>query len=126
MHELGLAMDIYRTCREAVAQHGPGRLEWVKVAIGELAAVEPELLLFAWNAVTQEGPDHAARLEVEWRQARQCCSSCGGPVERARGAWLSFCPACGKVLELEGGDELEILSVGFVSQDEGGGDGSNG
>ncbi len=123
MHELGLAMDIHRTCREAVAPHGPGRLEWVKVAIGELTAVEPELLAFAWQAVTQDGPDAGARLEVEWRAARQCCPGCGGTVERPRGTWLYQCPTCERVLAVEGGDELEVLSVGFVPSGEGAGDG---
>lgn len=122
MHELGLAMDIYRTCREAVASHGPGRLEWVKVAIGELAAVEPDLLTFAWQAVTQDGPDAGARLEVEWRAARQYCPGCGGAVERPRGAWLYQCPSCERVLAVEGGTELDVVSVGFVPCGEGVGD----
>lgn len=119
MHELGLALDIYRTCREAVAGHGAGRLEWVKVAIGELAAVEPDLLGFAWQAVTEGGPDAGARLEVEWRAARQRCPQCGAAAERVRGAWLSLCPTCERVLAVEGGDELEVLSVGFLAAEEG-------
>ncbi len=113
-------MDIYRTCRDAVAQHGPGRLEWVKVAIGELAAVEPDLLVFAWQSVTQDSPDAGARLEVEWRPARQFCAACGESLERLRGAWLNLCPSCGRVLAIEGGNELDVLSVGFLADREGG------
>lgn len=126
MHELGLAMDIYRTCRDAVAGQGPGRLEWVKVAIGELAAVEPDLLVFAWQAVVQDGPDAGARLEVEWRPARQYCPACGGFLERPRGAWLHLCPSCERVLAVEGGDELDVLSVGFLAGAEGGEHGRDG
>jgi len=120
MHELGLAMDIYRTCRDAVAGHGPGRIEWVKVAIGELAAVEPDLLVFAWQAVTQDGPDAGARLEVEWRPARQSCPTCGLVPARSPGAWLRLCHSCGQVLAVEGGDELDVLSVGFLADGDGG------
>ncbi|MGE5235368.1 MAG: hydrogenase maturation nickel metallochaperone HypA [Acidobacteriota bacterium] len=114
MHELSIAHEIYRTSRAAVAEHGRGRIETVKVAVGELSAVEPDLLVYAWEAVVGGGPDAGARLEVEWHPAVQHCPSCGQQAERAAGSWLRLCPACGQALAIEGGDELDVLQVAFV------------
>ncbi len=54
---MGIALEVYRTCRETVESHGGGRLERVRLAVGELSAVEPELLVYAWEAVIAETPD---------------------------------------------------------------------
>jgi hydrogenase nickel incorporation protein HypA/HybF len=105
--------------------HGPGRLEEVRVAVGELSAVEPELLKFAWEAVTAGGRDAAARLEIDWRVSRQNCEACGEIQERPAGSWLPLCPRCGGPLAIEGGRELDILQISFTPDgtDEAGGAG---
>ena len=100
--------------RDAVASHGLGRLESVRVAIGELTAIEPELLAFAWQALTDGGPDAGSALEVEWHGARQHCPSCNADKPRAPSSWLRLCPDCGGVLVVSGGDELDLLQVTFV------------
>jgi hydrogenase nickel incorporation protein HypA/HybF len=121
MHEMGITMSIYDTARAAVAGHGEGRLETVRVAVGELSAVEPELLKFAWEAITAESPDAGSVLEVEWRPAHQHCPACGEDKPRSSGFWLRVCPDCGEPLQVNGGDELDILRVSFLSYDEQGG-----
>ena len=114
MHELSLATEIYRTARAAVDARGPGRLDSVKVAIGELAAVEPELLVYAWEAVVSGGPDAGAKLEVEWHPAQQVCATCGKVAERLEGAWMRLCPTCGAPVHVEGGDELDVLQLSYT------------
>jgi hydrogenase nickel incorporation protein HypA/HybF len=116
VHELGIAAEIYRSCREAADTRGGGRLESVTVAVGELSGVEPELLAYAWEAVVEAGPDRGARLEVEWRAARQHCASCGEVAERGRGTWLRLCPRCSLPLRVEGGEELDLLSLSFTPE----------
>jgi len=118
VHELSIAHEILRTCRHAVAGHGPGRLETVRVAVGELSAVEPDLLCFAWEALTAEGPDAGSRLDVEWRPARQHCPTCDADKPRSAGTWLRVCPDCGAVLEVDGGDELDVLQLTFVPDEK--------
>ena len=108
MHELSLATEIYRLCRSRMAEPA-ARLERVCLAVGELSAIEPDLLRFAWEAVTAGGPDANAALEVEWRRARQTCAACGEVAERAPGAWRNVCPRCGGALAIEGGMELDLL-----------------
>jgi hydrogenase nickel incorporation protein HypA/HybF len=114
MHELSLATEIYRTCRASVDARGSGRLDSVRVAVGELAAVEPELLAYAWEAVVAGGPDAGAELEVEWHPARQICATCGEVAEREPGRWLRLCPACGQPVRVEGGDELDVIRLSYT------------
>lgn len=114
VHELSIAQEIYRMSRDAVASHGPGRLESVRVAIGELTAIEPDLLVFAWQALTEGGADAGSTLAVEWHGARQHCPACDADKPRAQASWLHLCPDCGGVLVVSGGDELDLLQVTFL------------
>ncbi len=113
MHEMGLAAEIHRIAREAADDRDGGSLESVTVVVGELAAVEPDLLEFAWQAIVAGTPDAPARLRVEWRAARQLCAACGDIPGRAPGSWLRLCPRCGQPLAVTGGDELEVRRVAF-------------
>jgi hydrogenase nickel incorporation protein HypA/HybF len=115
---MGIALEIHRVCREAVRQHGAGRIESVRVAVGELAAVEPELLRFAWEAVVAGGPHAGSELEVVWCPAIQRCGSCGEIEGRTAGSWLRICPGCGLPLEVTGGDELDVLELKFTPADD--------
>ena len=113
MHEVGLAAEIHRIARGAADARGGGRLESVTVAIGDLAAVEPDLLEFAWTAIVAGGRDESARLIVDWRPARQLCATCGDVPERAPGSWLRLCPNCQEPLAVTGGDDLDVRTVSF-------------
>jgi hydrogenase nickel incorporation protein HypA/HybF len=123
LHELNLATEIHRTCRTAIAARGEGRLDSVRVAVGELSAVEPELLVYAWEAVVSGGPDAGARLEVEWHPARQTCARCGD-VPHEAGGWLMVCPTCGQPLRVEGGDEMDVIDLTYTPDGEGAPDGA--
>lgn len=116
---MGIAVEVYRQCREAVAEYGPGRIESVALAIGELSAVEPDLVAFAWEAVTIDTADAGSTLDVRWCPAEQHCSRCGPIEDRVEGSWLRLCPRCSLPLEVRGGDELDIESIRYTAEDEG-------
>ena len=118
MHEIGLAAEIYRIARAVADENGGGPLESVTVAVGDLAAVEPPLLEFAWRAAVEGGPDAGAGLVVEWERARQDCAACGEIAERAPGSWLRLCPACDEPLRVTGGDAMDVLRVVFSGAPE--------
>ena len=122
VHEMSIAQEVYRTSREVADQHSGGKLLRVWVAVGELTAVEPDLLRFAWEALVGQGWDAGAALDVEWRPARQRCPSCGEVPGRATGSWLRLCPACGAALAVEGGEELDLLRVEFEGSTNSGGE----
>jgi hydrogenase nickel incorporation protein HypA/HybF len=113
MHEMGVAAEIRRIARESVAGRGEGRITCVRLAVGDLAAVEPEVLGYAWEALVQGTPEEGAVLEVDWRPARQTCPRCGDMPGRAPGSWLRLCPRCGDILRVTGGDDLDVLQVVF-------------
>ena len=115
MHEIGLSAEIYRIAREAADGRGGGCLESVDVVVGELTAVEPDLLEFAWQAIVKGTADEEARLLVQWRPVLQVCDACGEIHERAPGSWLRLCPRCNGTLAVSGGDELEVRTVSFSS-----------
>ncbi len=119
MHELGLTSDILAICEASLAAHGRGRIEVVRLRVGDLAAVEPDLLRYAWEALTHGGPHAGSRLEIEWRPARQMCPSCAAEKPRAPGAWWPLCPDCGAVLAVEGGDELEVIDIRVALEEPG-------
>ena len=116
MHEMGLSAEIYRIARSAADDRGGGCLESVTVIVGELAAVEPDLLDFAWQATVQGTADEQARLLVQWQPVRQICDACGEVPERAPGSWLRLCPRCDGTLFVSGGDELEVRTVSFSGE----------
>lgn len=118
MHEMGIATEIYRLSREAMEERGGGHLETVIVAIGDRTGVEPDLLSFAWEAITVGSSDQEAKLEVQWCPARQLCENCGEVAERAPGSWLRICPHCDGVLRLEGGEDLDLLHVSFATTEK--------
>jgi hydrogenase nickel incorporation protein HypA/HybF len=116
MHELGIAAEIHRLCGAWRGGSPPRRLARVRVAIGELSAVEPELLRYAWEAITAAGPDRGVALEIDWRRARQVCATCGTDAERAPGAWVLKCPDCGTPLAVEGGRELDLIGLEYAAE----------
>ncbi|MEW6365474.1 MAG: hydrogenase maturation nickel metallochaperone HypA [Acidobacteriota bacterium] len=118
MHELSIASEIYRVAREAVAQYGPGRVETVRVAVGELRAIEPDLLKFAWEALVTGSPDQSSYLDVMWCPAKQYCEQCAAEKRREPGSWLALCPDCQHPLRIEGGMELDLLQVTYLTEDE--------
>lgn len=118
MHELGIAMEIYRISRDAVAGHGAGRLESVRVAVGELRAVDPELIKFAWAATVAGGPDAGSELIVDWHPAVQRCETCDADKSRDTAGWLPLCPDCSSPLSVEGGLELDVLQVSYLRKEE--------
>jgi len=110
---MGLVAEVYRIARETADSRGGGPLESVTVVVGELAAVEPDLLEFAWSSLVSGTADESSRLVVEFRRARQLCAACGEIAERAAGSWLRLCPRCSGALAVRGGDELDVRSVVF-------------
>ncbi|MHC4957702.1 MAG: hydrogenase maturation nickel metallochaperone HypA [Planctomycetota bacterium] len=113
---MSIAVEIHRVSRGALTDPA-GRLETVRVAVGELSAVDPTLLGYAWEALIRDGPDADARLDVEWHPTRQYCGSCGEDKPRAEGRWLRVCPDCSMPLQVEGGRELDVVQVCWRTPD---------
>ena len=117
MHELGMATEIHRACRSRIATVEGARLERVEVRVGELSALDPDLLHYAWEAITAGGPDAGATLEIAWCPARAVCEACGREAERDHLSWATLCAHCGQRLRIEGGQELDLLRFSYTTTD---------
>lgn len=113
MHELSVALAIHRACRQAPELHG-GRLKAVRIALGELAGVDPTLLQHAWPAAIAGGPDDSAKLVIDWYPAQQVCPACGVIPERQPGSWLRICPKCESPLKVDDAGHMDIVQMEII------------
>jgi hydrogenase nickel incorporation protein HypA/HybF len=117
MHEMSVALSLHERCRILVEQRGGGHLEIVRVAVGQLSTVEPELLRFAWQAITEGSADADAQLDIDWRPARLHCGTCGADKPSSPDGWPLLCPDCGTPLRVHGGTELDLLQLSFATDE---------
>ena len=113
MHELSVAMAIYKACRSEIEARGGGRLRAITASIGEFAGVEPTLLLHAWPSVIDGTIDVGAELTIDWHEARQVCENCGPVAERQPGSWLRLCPCCNAPLRVEDASQMDLTRIDF-------------
>lgn len=116
MHELSLAEGIRDIVVEAATAEGGRPVRRIIVEIGELAAVEPEALLFCLDAVLHDSLAAGAAVTIDTVPGAGRCPACAQTVALPE-RYLP-CPACGhygvepvagttmrvKAIELDAGD----------------------
>jgi len=110
MHEASIAQSILDiAARHADGARG-GRITSNTVTVGALAAVEPECLRFAFEALARgTGAEHAT-LEIREDEGRGACRACG--AEFAVTEFLPLCARCGSPeVHVSGGDALTVDSM---------------
>lgn len=106
MHELGLTREIV----EAVVDRALGRrVRRVRVAVGKLAAVVPDSLLFCFDLCTRDTSAEGAELAIDWVQGRARCRKCNATVLLDR-PW-GRCECGGEDLEVVSGHELTVVDM---------------
>jgi hydrogenase nickel incorporation protein HypA/HybF len=111
MYELSVAQELYCRSRVRADEMGARELESVRVAVGELSGVTPDLLRSAWEFVTSESADENSRLEIVRTPVRQVCPQCGATSEAH--AYSTHCERCKCHMRVESGDEIELLEIRF-------------
>ena len=108
MHEYSLMTALMERVEAEAAAHRALAVHRVRVRIGELSGVEPDLLESAF-AIVRPGTicEHAA-LDIERVEARWACPACRRPL--SSGARLQ-CPACGVPAALAAGDEILLGQI---------------
>ena len=108
MHEYSILRALLdRVEAEAQARNATA-VRRIRVRIGELAGVDPELLLSAYSLLRERSVCQEAELEIDAVEARWQCPRCARLI--ARGAILC-CPACGAPARLAGGDEIILDQI---------------
>ena len=108
MHEYSLMLALMERVEEEAASRRALAVHRVRIRIGELSGVEPELLESAFEIVRAGTICAGAVLEVERVPARWECSACRRPL--GAGERLQ-CAACGAPAALAAGDEILLGQV---------------
>jgi hydrogenase nickel incorporation protein HypA/HybF len=115
MHEASLVDALFDQVDAAMVAHASGKLRLLRVRIGELAGVEPELFRTAFEVLRTPRGHQQATLELVHEEAVWSCASCAARVPRGS---ILRCEACGGGVALAcGGDiildrlELEVPDV---------------
>ena len=105
MHEVSIAEGIVSAVLKTLGNESVPRILSVRVAVGKLAGVDCEALLFAWPSVTRKTILEGAELHIERPPGRAWCLTCGKTVTLLRhGDACPVAPVAGhelKVLDFE-------------------------
>lgn len=107
---MGITAEVLQAVSEAAERANAVRVNRVTLTIGDLTAIMPDALQFAWEALTPGTVVAGARLEVVRVPARSRCGECGTEFEHDQ--YDRLCPSCGNFMcEVIAGNELRIEDV---------------
>ncbi|MDT3706420.1 MAG: hydrogenase maturation nickel metallochaperone HypA [Thiobacillus sp.] len=110
MHELAVAQALVEQVDAVIDQHQAHGATLIRVRIGPLAGVVPELLASAFPLAAAGRRMQHAGLEFAHAPIRVRCQTCGAETEAAMNRLL--CGACGDWhTRIISGDELLLESV---------------
>lgn len=110
MHETAMMQHLISTVSQVVENRNVKRVNRVTLSVGRFSNVLPEALLFAFEAMTQDGIMKGAVLEMEYLPAMARCGACGR--EYQAGGFPIACPVCaGRDFTIISGEEVYIQSI---------------
>ena len=108
MHEYSIVSALLDRVEAEARRHVRAEVLGIRVRIGELSGVDPELLRSAWSLCREGTPCARAELELAGEAACWVCPRCAGSIEA--GAALR-CPGCGVPARLASGDALVLERI---------------
>lgn len=123
MHELSIASALMQGVLDFAEQRQARRILEVRLAVGELTAVEHEQLRFCFAAIAKETPAEDAELQIESIQTLVLCPNCsyrGTPKywDEAQAHYAIptlVCPQCGRSADAVQGHECSIKAIRFAA-----------
>ena len=110
MHEASIVMSILRIAISAIKDQEDSEVERIELSIGKLKAVEPQLLVQSFIALSKGTVCENARLHCREIPVTALCRSCGCQNEIKR--FHFKCDACaGSDLKVLSGSELKIDKI---------------
>ena len=110
MHELAVAQALVEQVDALIDQHGATQASLIRVRIGPLAGVVPELLAAAFPLAAAGRRMEHAELDCVTAPITVRCRTCGAETEAAMNRLI--CGACGDWhTQVISGDELLLESV---------------
>jgi hydrogenase nickel incorporation protein HypA/HybF len=110
MHELSIVSALFSTVLESAGKHQAREITMVKIKVGRLSGVVPELLVSAFDMYKQGTIAEHAVLQIDLLPFRVRCRACGAETERDE--FIFDCPSCRAVdLEILQGTELFLEKI---------------
>ena len=110
MHEMSLAESVLQIIEDTARAQKFTHVRTVVLEIGALSAVEPEAMLFCFDAVTRGSLAEGAKLEIVEIPGTGWCMECGKNVTLSERYGL--CPECGDArVEITSGNELRVKDL---------------
>ncbi len=117
MHEMGVTREVLDAVIEASRSAGATRVNVVRLTVGELTALVPDSMQFAWECMTPGTLAEGAVLEITATPGRSLCLACGAEFDHDR--YDRRCTACGgQMTEVISGDDLLIDKMDVDVPDE--------
>jgi hydrogenase nickel incorporation protein HypA/HybF len=110
MHEMSLCAGVVGLVEDEARKQPFLKVKSITLEIGVLGHVEPEAMLFCFDAVSRGTIAEGARLDIERIPGAGWCLDCGKtvPLTERFGA----CPDCGKShVQMTAGDELRVREL---------------
>jgi len=110
MHELSLVASLFETLQDQAKAHQARRITRIKIQVGALAGVVPELLESAFDMYKKGTIAENAVLEIVKPPLTILCRACRN--ETIRADFVLACPACASTdLEVVHGTELILEKI---------------
>jgi len=117
VHEMSIVAGLVEVLEEKAREASATRVTAVKLRVGEMSGVVPELLTSAFEAYQKGTVAEGAVLEIEIVPVRPRCRACGGTSWREEAGFL--CAACGsRDLEIVEGRDLILERLEVEVDDE--------
>jgi hydrogenase nickel incorporation protein HypA/HybF len=114
MHEYSVVQSLMEQIEAQAGRHRATAVHRVRLRIGELAGIDPDLLRTAYEMVREGTICATAPLEIDTVAARWECRGCGRAI--AAGSLLQ-CEACGRPARLAAGDEILLERLELEVED---------
>ena len=108
MHEYSIVQALMSQVEAEARKHNATVVDKIQLKIGELAGVEVELLVTAFETFRERSICARAELEIEVTPAKWSCPTCRELLEA--GARLQ-CPDCLQPARLLSGDEILLQRI---------------
>ncbi|RAI43095.1 hydrogenase maturation nickel metallochaperone HypA [Rhodoplanes roseus] len=110
MHEMSLSAGVIALVEDAARRERFSHARVVVLELGELGHVEPEAMLFCFDAVSRGTVAEGARLDIVRVPGAGWCLDCAKTV--ALTERFGACPDCGRRhVQMTAGDELRVREL---------------
>jgi hydrogenase nickel incorporation protein HypA/HybF len=110
LHELSIVQRIIELSRDEVVKAGAKKVDRIDLEIGELAGIEMDAFLFAWDVAVEGTVLSSAARTIERTPGKGVCSLCD-TAYRMRELY-DPCPGCGgHFAEMVSGREMKLRSL---------------